>query len=301
MKKIVGISLGSSARDHVVTVELLGEEYKIERIGTDGDMKKMVEKIREMDGKVDAFGLGGMDLYVYAVDRRYEIRDARRIVKAAQKTPIVDGSGLKNTLERRAIEQLAAGTDLFHGSPKVLLMSAMDRLGMAQALEKAGCEMTYGDLPFILGLPLPLSSLKTLAAIARVLAPIVGQLPFTMIYPTGDKQAVNKPRYGQYFEANDIIAGDFHFIHRYMPAELPGKTIITNTVTRDDVAFLKDRGLKTLITTTPEMNGRSFGTNVMEALFVSMAGGTGELTEDQYNKLLQELNLEPRIVDLQTS
>ncbi len=299
MKHVVGISLGSSTRDHVVTVKLLGEEYKIERIGTDGNMQKMIEKIREMDGHVDAFGLGGMDLYIYAVDKRYEIRDARRIVKAAKKSPIVDGSGLKNTLERRSIEQLAESTTLFEGAPKVLLMSAMDRLGMAQALEKVGCKMTYGDLLYILGVPVPLKSLKTLAAIARVLAPIVGQLPFTMIYPTGDKQAVNKPRFTQYFEANDIIAGDFHFIHRYMPAELPGKTIITNTVTTADVEFLRERGLKTLITTTPEMNGRSFGTNVMEALLVCMAGGRGELTEEQYNKLLKELELEPRVVQLQ--
>ena len=31
---------------------------------------------------------------------------------------------------------------------------------------------------------------------------------------------------------NDIIAGDFHFLKRYMPPELPGKIVITNTVTR---------------------------------------------------------------------
>jgi len=298
LKYVVGISLGSSTRDHVVTVELKGEKYKIERIGTNGNMRKMVEKISELDGKVDAFGLGGMDIYVYAVDRRYTFRDAKRIIKAARKTPIVDGSGLKNTLERRAIEYLAEHTDLFREPRKVLLMSAMDRLGMAQALEKAGAIMTYGDIPYVLGLPVPLTSLNTLAVIARLIAPLVCQLPFTMIYPTGDKQTVNKPRFPRYFEQNDIIAGDFHFIHRYMPAELPGKTIITNTVTLSDVDFLRNSKVKTLITTTPEMEGRSFGTNVMEALLVCMAGGNQELTEEHYNHLLVELDLKPRILDL---
>jgi len=298
MKHIVGISLGSSSRDHVVTLELKGEQFKIERIGTDGNMKMMIDKIRALDGKVDAFGLGGIDLHVYAVDRRYAFRDAKRIVKAAQQTPIVDGAGLKNTLERQTIEYLAEHTDLFKEKKKVLFISAMDRLGMAQAMEKIGCSMTYGDLPFVLGLPLPLSSLKTLAAVARVLGPIVCQLPFSMIYPVGDKQSVNKPRFPRYFYDHDIIAGDFHFIHRYMPEELPGKTIITNTVTRSDVEFLRERKLKTLITTTPEMEGRSFGTNIMEALLVCMAGGKHELAEEQYNELLKELNMIPRIVDL---
>lgn len=298
MKHVVGISLGSSTRDHVVTVELKGEEYKIERIGTDGNMKKMVEIISELDGKVDAFGLGGMDIYVYAVDRRYTFRDAKRIIKSARKTPIVDGSGLKNTLERRAIEYLAEHTDLFREPRKVLLMSAMDRLGMAQALEKTGAIMTYGDIPYVLGLPVPLTSLNTLAVIARLIAPLVCQLPFTMIYPTGEKQTENKPRFTKYFDQNEIIAGDFHFIHRYMPKELPGKTIITNTVTSSDVDYLRKSKVKTLITTTPEMEGRSFGTNVMEALLVCMAGGNQELNEDQYNQLLVDLALKPRILDL---
>ncbi len=298
MKHVVGISLGSSTRDHVVTVELKGEKYKIERIGTDGNMRAMVDRITELDGHVDAFGLGGMDLYIYAVDRRYVIRDAKRIVRAARKTPIVDGSGLKNTLERRAIEYLGGHTGLFREPKKVLLMCAMDRLGMAQALEEAGCEMTYGDLLYTIGLPIPLKSLKSLAAIARVLAPPISQLPFTMVYPTGEKQTVNKPRFTQYFEKNEIIAGDFHFIHRYMPKELPGKTIITNTVTASDVVFLRNSKVKTLITTTPEMEGRSFGTNVMEALLVCMAGGKQELSEDRYNQLLVDLDLKPRILEL---
>lgn len=298
MKRIVGISLGSSSRDHRVTIELLGATYQVERVGTDGDLRKMIEAIGRLDGEVDAFGLGGMDLYIYAVDRRYEIRDARRVSRAAVHTPIVDGSGLKNTLERRAVAFLAAETDLLAGGKKVLLLSAMDRLGMAQAFEAAGCSMLYGDLPFVLGLPLPLTSLQTLARLARFLAPPVCLLPFKMIYPTGERQKENRPRYARYFHDCQVIAGDFHFIHRYMPLDMEGKIIVTNTVTTADLETLRQRGVKTLVTTTPEMEGRSFGTNVMEALLVAMAGGKGELSEKQYGQLLEALDFRPRIVSL---
>ena len=298
MKTVVGISLGSSIRNHEATVNFLGEEYNVKRIGTDGDMNKMIEIIKELDGKVDAFGLGGIDLYIHAVDRRYTFREAKKIVKAAQKTPIVDGSGLKNTLERRAIEYVAQNTDIFDQPKKVLLMSAMDRLGMAQAFEAVGGVMTYGDFPFTIGVPMPLKSLKALAFAARLVAPIVCQLPFSMIYPTGEKQRENKPRFTRYFFENEIIAGDYHFISRYMPEKLPGRIIVTNTVTRDDVEFLRQRGLKTLITTTPEMQGRSFGTNVIEALLVCVAEESHELSTEQYNKLLKELDFKPRIIDL---
>ncbi len=297
LKRVVGISLGSSQRDHTVTVNIMGTDCQVERIGTNGDMNKMISIISDLDGKVDAFGLGGIDLYINAVDRRYEFHDARRIVQAAQKTPIVDGSGLKNTLERRVIEHLAEHTDMFNEPRKVLLVCAMDRLGMAQAMEKAGCTMTYGDLLFVLNLPFPLVSLKALALWARLLMPVVSRLPFKLVYPTGEKQKENRPRYVRYFMENDIIAGDFHFIRRYAPPTLPGKIIITNTVTVADIEDLKKRKVKTLITTTPEMEGRSFGTNVMEALLVCLSSRDSELTEQEYNEMLSRLNLAPRVIN----
>ncbi|NMD42244.1 MAG: quinate 5-dehydrogenase [Firmicutes bacterium] len=299
MKFIVGVSLGASVRDHAVTVNLGGEEFRVERFGTNGDMQRIMALVEEYDGKADAFGLGGIDLYISTVDRRYEFRDARKIVQVAKKTPIVDGSGLKHILERRTIEYLAANTDIFKGRRKVLMTCAVDRLGMAQALFAAGCDVTIGDFLYVLNWPLPLKSLKSLARLARIVAPIMVKLPFSMVYPTGERQGQGKPRQVKYFLENEIIAGDFHFMRQYMPPELPGKIVITNTVTREDILYLQERGVKTLITTTPDMDGRSFGTNIMEAILIALAGGSGELSEEQYSRMLDELAITPRIIELQ--
>ncbi len=62
MKKVVSVSIGSSTRNHRVEAEFLGEKYIIQRIGTDGSITKAIDLIKELDGKVDAFGLGGIDL-----------------------------------------------------------------------------------------------------------------------------------------------------------------------------------------------------------------------------------------------
>ena len=62
MRQAVSISLGSTSRDKKVTLTLLGEEITIERIGTDGDVEKAIQLYNELDGKVDAFGVGGIDL-----------------------------------------------------------------------------------------------------------------------------------------------------------------------------------------------------------------------------------------------
>lgn len=301
MKRVVSVSIGSSSRDHVAEIELLGERVRVERIGTDGDVEKAIALIRELDGKVDAFGMGGIDLYVWAGGRRYELRDARRIARTAEKTPIVDGSGLKNSLERRIVSYLEEAAGIRWPEKKVLLVSAVDRFGMAEELAKSGCDLIIGDLMFILGLPFPLRSLKAFVAVARTLAPLVVQLPISVLYPTGDKQTTTQPKFVKFYQWADVIAGDFHFIRRYMPDDLKGKIVITQTITKNDVEELRRRGVRLLVTSTPELNGRSFATNVIEALLIAVDGRGRELAPDEYLALIDRLNLHPRIETLNNS
>ncbi len=297
MKRIVSISLGSSSRDHRAEVEFCGETIVVERIGTDGDLEKAIALIKTLDGQVAAFGMGGIDLYLVAGERRYLIRDAARIAKAARLTPILDGSGLKNTLERRVVHYLAERLGIELPGKRVLMVSAVDRFGMAEAFDAAGCRMVFGDLLFALGIPIPLHTLKGLQRIANAALPVITRLPFTMLYPTGSKQEENSPKYTEFFAEADIIAGDFLYIKKYMPPSIAGKILVTNTVTAADIAELGRRGAAMLVTSTPEFGGRSFGTNVIEALLVACSGKRPtELTEADYLELLERLHFEPRVV-----
>ena len=80
MKRAVSISLGSSKRDKSVTVDLGGQEILVERIGTDGDVKKARQMYHDLDGKVDAFGVGGVDLYLRLDDREYPLYGERNAI-----------------------------------------------------------------------------------------------------------------------------------------------------------------------------------------------------------------------------
>jgi len=312
MKRVVSVSIGSSKRDKRVEETLLGEDFVIERIGTDGDFGKAGEMIAELDGQADAIGLGGIDLYLVAAGRKYVIRDAAKMAKMATKTPVVDGSGLKHTLERATVRKLAESGRLHPeqeqrglGDLKVLITSAVDRFGMAEAFDELPTQDIFGDLIFALGLPIPVRKLSTLRVLARVLLPTVCLLPFKVLYPTGEKQNQPTPKFRRYYDWADVIAGDMHFVKRFMPPsehaerDLAGKTILTNTTTQDDVEMLGKRGLARLVTTTPRMEGRSFGTNVMEGVIVALLEKRPEeLTEADYLGVLGKIDWEPDVQDL---
>jgi hypothetical protein len=300
MKTVVSVSLGSSTRDHRARVTLLGEEFDISRVGTDGKLSAAIEKIKQLDGTVDAIGLGGIDVYLYAGSKRYALRDGLRLLEAAKVTPVVDGSGLKNTLEREAVRFMQEELGITLRGKRVLMVSALDRFGMAQALVEAGADVLFGDFIFALDLDKPVRDLKTFEEMAEKYLPDACKLPFQFFYPTGKKQEQPpEPKYPKYYDEAEIIAGDFHFMRRYMPPRLDGKIVLTNTVTQDDVDDLRRRGVSTLVTTTPDFAGRSFGTNVVEAALVALLGKRWEeISPRDYERLLHELHLRPHVVTL---
>jgi hypothetical protein len=308
LKRAVSISIGSSKRDKAVEIELLGERISIERIGTDGDMQKAAELYRDLDGQVDAFGVGGADLGLLVASKWYPLYSVQPLVRYVQKTPVVDGGGLKTTLERRAAAILDAqiGPYLKEKGRTVLLVAAVDRWGMAEGFVKAGFEPVFGDMMFSLGIPFALRKLSQVKNLAAVLMPVVGRIPFQWVYPTGKDQEKRTPKWTPYFEGSTVIAGDCHYITRYMPDRLDGKVIVTNTTTPDDIALFKSAGVKYLLTTTPVLDGRSFGTNMMEAAIVAAMGRKEPIDYahpgaylQEVDQILNQLHFDPQLQEIQ--
>ena len=296
MKRAVSISLGSSKRNKSVTIRLNGEEILVERVGLDGDVAKARQMYLDLDGKVDAFGVGGVDLYLRLDEREYPLHSALKMVEGVTKTPLCDGRGLKHTLERRVFELARPQLGEVHFKQAFVPVAA-DRIGLAQAVAEVAERVIFGDLMVALGLPLPVYGVPAFKRIARVLLPIVSHFPMDMLF-YGSDGAEHKPKYVKYFEKSDLIAGDFLFMRKYMPARLDGKTVVTNTTTEDNIETLRQRGVKTVITSTPRYDGRSFGTNMMEAVLTAYAGKGRRLTDDELNGLIDELGLRPEVMRL---
>ncbi len=300
MKRAVSISIGSSKRDKAVEVTLLGEKVSIERIGTDGDMEAAALKYKEMDGTVDAFGVGGADLGALVDGKWYPFYSVQPMVRYVKKTPLVDGGGLKNTLENKAPKFLddKIGDYINSRGRKVFVTVGVDRWGLSRSFSETGYETTFGDLMFGLEVPIAIHKINQIKTLASLLMPVVGRLPFEWVYPTGEKQEKRTPKWEKYYQWATVVAGDCHYIKRNMPYDMKDKVIVTNTTTPEDVETFRKAGVKYLITTTPVLDGRSFGTNMMEAALVAVSGKGRPLTWPELTEMLNQLGFEPQLQEL---
>ena len=274
MREALSISIGSARRDKSVKINLLGQEVHIQRIGTNGDMKAARQLFKENDGRVNAFGVGGTDLGLFVDQKWYPLHSISPIVSDVHLTPVVDGCGLKNTLEAQSASFLEANLadylDII--GRKALVMTAVDRYGLLRSFVDAGYECLFGDALFSLGIRLPIRREQGVKTLAAVLIPIVSRLPFEWIYPVGEKQHERHPKFTWAFDWASVIAGDCHYITQFMPDRLEGKVVVTNTTTPQDIHTFREAGVKYLVTTTPVYDGRSFGTNMMEAGLLAASG-----------------------------
>ena len=297
MKRVLSVSLGSSARDHKTQATFLGELFELERRGVDGDWDRYLATYEEYDGLVDAFGVGGTEFYLQVDKRQYYFHDCKQVRRRIQKSKVGDGNGIKHLLAPRALARLEEVTGISLRGKRAFKTTAVDRWGMAQALVDFGCEVTFGDLMLTMDLPIPLRKLSTVKLIATLVCPLICRLPFTWFYPVGEEQ--DKPpstRFTHYYEQAEILAGDFLQVWKYLPDDLTGKIIITNTTTQENLDELARRNLRVLVTTTPRLEGRTFGTNVMEAVLRTLIPKPDpEITEQDFVDMFDRVPLIPEV------
>lgn len=275
-RRVVSVSLGSPSRDWDADLAELGVPLRIERRGVGRDYDAYTSRLRELDAdpSVAAIGLGGINRYLFAGDRRVPLRRAEEMAGVVRRVPVCDGSQLKQHWEPHVVQETDRTGVLPLSGRRVLMVCAVDRWGMAAALVRAGATVILGDLMFGLGLPLPVRSLAGLEKLTRILLPFLcSRVPFEWLYPTGESR--DSPRFLRWYAWADVLAGDWKFIARHMPHGpgcLAGKAVLTNTTTPADVEALRERGAGLLITTTPSLGGRSFGTNAVEAAVCAMTG-----------------------------
>lgn len=298
MKRVVSVSLGSTSRDYKITVELLGQEIAIERIGTNGDTRKAKQIYEELDGQVDCLGVGGATLTFDAVGRSYKLPPIYKLIENVKHTPVVDGEGFKNIMERRMAPYILRELGDELETRTALITSAVDRMGLTRSFVDAGFDMVLGDLMFVLDIPIPLHSLTSLKRVVRIIGPVVRFFPMSMLYPTGEREDVNTPRFEKWFRWAQVIGGDCNYITRYMPLDMRGKIIATNTTTARDVALFRERGVRALVTSTPRLGTRSFGTNLMESVLVALAGKGRPLEPHEVEEMLGALGWHPNLEKL---
>ncbi|HTP10937.1 MAG TPA: serine carboxypeptidase [Anaerolineae bacterium] len=298
MKKILVLHLGDD--DEITTVTFLQQSIEIRRLGTSGDPDRAGACIAEYDGKVDAIALEGFaaQLRLGTETRVHEVGAALK--SATAHTPIVDGGGVRDGLERWAVMLADRAQPGIFAEKIVLLTPGLNHAGLIDELNKHSRNIRYAD-PFVFfNLPnFPLvGSRQTLGRAASLTLDRLYDAPFRRLHPLAGTPHAHRPE--SPFHSADILAGDIGAIRRYAPALLERKTIVVEYATAEDLEDLQERGVSIVVTLMPALDGKGelgrWSAATIEAIFAALRPNPiVPLSEDVYLDLMANIDWTPCI------
>ncbi len=297
MKRILAIDLG--ADNQTESVPFLGQTIEIKRIGCGGDPARARELIAAHDGQVDAIALDGLpaQLRLGGAARPHAVGAE---LAAAATTPVVDGSGIRDGLERWAVILADRAQPGIFAEKRILIVPGLNHGGLAQALARRGSQLRYADPLVYFALP-DLPGVGARGTLEQAAAPTLEQLqgfPFRRLHPQPGQPKV--ARAAGAFDTADVLAGDIGAIRRYAPPKLDHKTIVVESATEEDVADLRQRGAGIVVSLMPALGPRGglgrWPAAVVEAVLVSLrATPTLALDENTYLDLIADIDWTPHV------
>jgi len=301
-KWILVIHPGSGNRAE--TLSCLGQPVTVRRVGCEGSIDQALALVVEHDGVADAIALEGIAARLQLGSMRAWHETGSRIVRAAKRTPVVDGSGVRASVERWGVVLAERAEPGLLSNKRVLMVPGLNHAGLAEALGRRSAELRYADPMLFLGLPTATGSAG--GAIARpAVAATLGLLRRAALGRLLHTPERGRPRRARsWFRWADVLAGEASTIRGYAPDSLAGKTVVMEFADEVDIEDLRHRGVSVAVTLMPALEGNgtlgSRPASTLEALLVACRRHPQiPLTEDTYLNMISELEWTPAVRFLQ--
>ncbi|MCU0490710.1 MAG: serine carboxypeptidase [Chloroflexaceae bacterium] len=249
MKQILVIHLNEG--DETTTLSFLGQQVQLRRMGCGGNVERARTLIHMFDGTVAAIGLEGLpaELHLGHARRAHELGGS--LPDEAKQTPVVDGAGIRDGLERWGIILAERTHPGLFGQKRVLMVPGLNHEGLAQALGRRASALRYADPEMFFALP-AVPGVGSQQSLEQVAGPTLDRLqeaPFRLLSAQPGQPHVHRDE--SPFRWADVLAGDIGAIRRYAPAKLPKKIVVAEHADDADEADLRGRGVSVLVTLMP--------------------------------------------------
>jgi predicted amino acid dehydrogenase len=301
MKRLLIIHPGTGQQTS--TVRFLGESLQLKRVGCLGDPARARSLIRQHDGAVDAVALDGIPitLRLGGSTRRDTVGAT---LAATARVPIVDGSALRDGLERWGVTLADRAQPGIFGGTKILFVPGVNHPGLVQTLARRGRAVRYADRVVVFGVSdIPAMGRRhaTEKASSRTLERLE-QLPLALLNPPSGNGRIS--RIAAPFRWADVIAGDIGTIRCYAPDRLDGKTIVVECADEEDLEDLRTRGAFVAITLMPGPDGTGslgrWSAATIEAMMTALQPDpTAPVSENTCLDLMADLDWSPAVRYLQ--
>ncbi len=298
---VVDVSLAGSDRDYDEQVTFLDRDFRIVRLGTDGDVRAARELVRSWSGEADAIAVSGLREARAAGVRQARLETIRHLSGGGAAVPVTDGHGLSDVLQEWSVRHVQTEMPGFFDNARTVFLGSGRYNRTLRVLREFTSNIEYADPLLRLNLPArlrvnPVLGLATdLASWPTRFVPDV--VPDVVTAPVrAPARQVSTALARRAARECDVIVASFVELAGFDLADLAGKTLITSAISDDQVAELAARGVDLVVDATPQPFPVTVSAATLEALMLAAVDGSGELADDDLLDMIVSAGLRPRLV-----
>ena len=305
MKCIIQISLGSSLDNYEFETSFRDQTFKVQRFGTDGDVDQASDLILQWNKKADAIALSSFGLTHATGPQAVPQKALAKLLKLGSKlqTPVTSGDTLRKVGHEWSLRHIhfKFGNNYFNNA-RVFFFSGVASHSIARLMAEYTENLRFADPLLESGVPKFINNLKDLDLYAARLRSALNWIPGKDFVVSSEPiRTMADYLMRKAIQDSHILvvphADFFHYLDPYTIEDLNRKTVITSAAFDDRIDYLKDKGVRVIIDTTPQLLENIVGVSVLEALLtVAFDIDQGDSRDDELLEIISNMEMEPRII-----
>ena len=294
---IVHVSLTGSERDYDEIVTFSQHDFRIVRMGTNGDVAAAETLVRKWAEEAAAIAVTGIREARAAGLYDGELEVIERVRGATTAVPVTDGHALLDVLQEWAIRHVQTEMPGFFNNARTVVLGGVNHDRTTRILREFTQNLEFADPLLRLDLPAKLDANPILGLAANV-----GLWPIRRL-PGQVKSRLNAPghRISNAMARNaarncDVVVATYDELTGFGLQDLAGKTVVTSAISDDRLADLASRGVDMVLDATPQPFHVTVVAAVLEAMMLATVSSSGRLTNDDLLDMIVSAGLEPRVL-----
>ncbi len=295
-KIIVNISLTGPDRDYDQEVSFLGNDFRLVRRGTAGDVASAVTLVEEWSGSAAAIAVTG-EREARATGLYDGELEAVNRIKEHAGVPVTDGRVLGDVLQEWAIRHLNSQLPGFFDNARTVVLGGLNHDRTTRVLRDFTDNIEFADPLLRLDLPARLDANPPLLLAAKVGLWPLRQLPRPIkAQISAPGQRISHVLARRAARECDVVVATYEELVGFGLEDLAGKTLISTAVSDERLTELGHRGVNMVLDAVPQPFPMTVNAAVLEAMMMALVGEGAELTNDDLLEMVDSSGLEPRVL-----
>ncbi|HET8989169.1 MAG TPA: dehydrogenase, partial [Humibacillus sp.] len=292
---VVHVSLTGPERDYDEHVTFLDRPFRIVRVGTSGDVEAAEQLVGRWSEHAAAIAVTGIHeaqvLGLFDGDPQL----LERIRRTTTAVPVTDGHALRDVLQEWAIRHVQTEMPGFFNNARTVVLGGLNHARTVRILREFTANIESAD-PMLMDVLEQLESLPLVGRAANVGLWPVRQLPDKVLSALKAPGPVSQAFARRAARNCDVVVATYDELTGFGLEDLAGKTVVTSSISDEQLAELGSRGVDSVIDATPQPFHVTVEAAALEAMMLASIDRSGHLADDDLLDLIIAAGLEPRVL-----